>query len=54
MVLHRKVAETFPGLGDYLGVLNKAVILDDHELITYVCRKIAGLLTDEHRLAVNQ
>ena len=54
LVLHDKVAKMFPGLGDYLSVLNKAVVLEDDELVAYTCRKIVDLLANDARDAVNQ
>ena len=45
LVLHPRMEGLFPGLGDYLSVLNKAVVLDDDELVAYTCRKIADLMS---------
>ena len=54
LVLHQRVSEMFPGLGDYLSVLNKAVVLQDNELVDYTCRKITDLLSNKSRFVVNQ
>ena len=54
LMLHHRVTDMFPGLGDYLSVLNKAVGLDDNELVDYTCRKITDLLSNKSRLVVNQ
>lgn len=35
LMLYRRVTDMFPGLDDYLSVLNKAVALDDDELVNY-------------------
>ena len=54
LMLHQRVTDLFPGLDDYLSVLNKAVVLDDNELVDYTCRKIKDLLSNKSRLVVNQ
>lgn len=43
----RELLEAFPGLEDYLGMLDKAVKVDDRELIRYIAGKIAHLLQEE-------
>jgi transcriptional regulator with XRE-family HTH domain len=54
LMLHSQLTDMFPGLGDYLSVLNKAVVLGDVELVNYTCRKITDVLSNKSRLAVNQ
>lgn len=39
-----KVLERFPGLGPYLEMLNKSVMLDDNDLVGYITEKIALLM----------
>ncbi len=41
----RKVLDLFSGLDVYLEILNKAVMLDDHELVRYISKKVSNLLT---------
>jgi len=52
LLLDSKVADLFPGLGEYLGILNKAVMLDDGELVAHSCRRIIDLLRSETTAAV--
>jgi transcriptional regulator with XRE-family HTH domain len=40
----KALLDAFPGLEDYLGMLEKAVKVDDTELIGYIADKIARLL----------
>lgn len=54
LALHPRVADLFPGLMDYLGVLNKAVILDDDELVSHSCKKIISLMDKKVDLAASQ
>ena len=42
--ISRAVLDCFPGLEDYLGMLEKAVKIDDGELIGYITGKISSLL----------
>jgi len=42
--ISRAVLDRFPGLEDYLGMLEKAVQIDDAELIGYITGKISSLL----------
>ena len=42
--IHPKTLERFPQLGPYLDMLNKAVVLDDCELMEYIGEKIASIL----------
>jgi transcriptional regulator with XRE-family HTH domain len=41
--IHNKVLDFFPGIGPYLEMLNKAVTLNDRELVSYLAEKIADL-----------
>ncbi|MBL0713251.1 MAG: hypothetical protein JJV98_06075 [Desulfosarcina sp.] len=41
-----KTIEQFPGLDAYLEMLNKAVLLNDRELIDYIAEKLARLFSD--------
>ena len=41
--VHKKVLELFPGIGPYLEMLNKAAMLNDRELISYLADKLADL-----------
>ena len=52
--VHRRVFSQFPGLEECLSILNKALILEDKELIAYVAKKTAGLLLQEPQAAANQ
>jgi len=40
----QKSLDLFPGLGSYLEMLNKAVMLEDKELIDYISGKIARIM----------
>ena len=40
----QKALDLFPGLSSYLEMLNKAVMLDDKELIDYISGKIARIM----------
>jgi len=42
--ISQTVLDRFPGLEDYLGMLEKAVKIDDGELIGYITDKISSLL----------
>jgi transcriptional regulator with XRE-family HTH domain len=42
--VHRRIFNHFNGLEECLSILNKALILDDKELIFYVAKKAAGIL----------
>lgn len=42
--ISRTVLDRFPGLEDYLGMLEKAVKIDDSDLIGYITEKISSLL----------
>ena len=47
--------ERFPGLGPYVDMLNKSVLIGDEELIAYLCEKISDLLNATcSQKAVNQ
>ena len=45
--IDHRVLELFPGLEDYLPMLNKAAVLGDGELIRYIAGRIATLLALE-------
>ncbi|MDM8525635.1 helix-turn-helix transcriptional regulator [Desulfococcaceae bacterium HSG8] len=40
----QKVFDLFPNLSEYLTMLNKAVLIDDKDLIAYIAEKISALL----------
>ena len=42
----KELLEAFPGLEDYLGMLEKAVKVEDTELIGYLAEKVARLLRE--------
>ena len=44
ILLTQKALDLFPGLGSYLEMLNKAVMLDDKELIDHISDKIARIM----------
>jgi len=52
--VHQRILSQFPGLEECLSILNKALILKDQELISYVAKKTAGLLLQEPKAAANQ
>ena len=52
--VHQRIFNQFPGLEECLSILNKALILKDQELISYVAKKTAGLLLQEPKAAANQ
>ena len=41
--INEEVLDLFPGLKDYIEVLNKAAVLNDVELIRYVCGKLSDI-----------
>ena len=43
ILIDQKVLDAFPGLDTYLDMLNKAIRLDDHELIDYISGKVSRL-----------
>ena len=45
ILVHRKVLELLPGADVYIEMLNKAVRLDDRELIAHIGDKLAGLFS---------
>jgi transcriptional regulator with XRE-family HTH domain len=56
VLVHRRVLERLPGAEVYIEMLNKAVRLDDRELIGHIADKLAGLfaaLTHESLSAKN-
>ena len=52
--VHQRIFNQFPGFEECLSILNKALILQDKELIVYVAKKTAGLLLQEPKAAANQ
>jgi transcriptional regulator with XRE-family HTH domain len=52
--IHLRILSQFPGLEECLSILNKALILKDKELISYVAKKTAGLLLQEPKAVSNQ
>ena len=46
LFIHPETLDRFPGIGPYLDMLNKAVALDDSELMEYIGEKIASILQD--------
>ena len=45
LLVHQKTLDRFPQFGPYLDMLNKAVALDDHELMEYISEKLASIFT---------
>ncbi len=41
--------DLFPGIGEYFDLLNKAVQIDDHELIGYISAKISEIFASVYR-----
>ena len=52
--VHRRIFIQFPGLEECLSILNKALILKDTELVSYVAKKTAGLLLQKPKAVANQ
>lgn len=52
--VHQRIFSQFPGLEECLSILNKALILKDQELVSYVAKKTAGLLLQEAKAVANQ
>ena len=51
ILVTQKALDLFPGIGSYLEMLNKAVTLDDKELIDYISGKIAQIMqTRAHKI----
>ena len=44
LIIHQDTLDRIPGIGPYLDMLNKAVALDDSELMEYIGEKIASIL----------
>ena len=42
-LIHERVLDRFPGIRPYLDMLNKAVRVDDAELVEYISHKLADL-----------
>lgn len=49
--VHRRIFSHFSGLEECLSILNKALILEDRELIDYVAQKAAGILQQSSKTA---
>ena len=47
LVVHQKTLDRFPQLGPYLDMLNKAVALNDNELMEYISEKLAAIFSDD-------
>ena len=47
--VHQRIFDHYKGLEECLSILNKALILDDKELIAYVAKKAAGILQQESK-----
>ena len=47
LFVHQRIFDHFRGLKECLSILNKALILEDKELISYVAKKAADLLQQE-------
>ena len=45
VLIHRQVLERLPGADVYIEMLNKAVLLDDRELIAHIADKLATLFS---------
>jgi len=45
--VHQRIFDHFKGFKECLSILNKALILEDKELISYVAKKAADLLQQE-------
>ena len=43
VLVSQKVVDMFPGLGEYLEMIEKASMIDDLELIEYLSRKLADI-----------
>ena len=53
LFVHQRTFDHFKGLKECLSILNKALILEDKELISYVAKKAANLLQQESQDAEN-
>ena len=54
LFVHQRVFDHFKGLKECLSILNKALILEDNELISYVATKAASLLQQASQAAESQ
>ena len=45
IVINKRTLALVPGLGAYMDMLNKAVILDDKELIQHLAEKLSGIFS---------
>jgi len=50
ILISKKVADMFPDLREYLEMLEKASMIDDLELISYLSNKIADIWRNEQKL----
>ena len=50
ILISKKVADMFPDLREYLEMLEKASMIDDSELISYLSNKIADIWQNEPKL----
>ena len=50
ILISHKVVDMFPGLGEYLEMLEKASLIDDLDLIEYLSKKIADIWRDGPKL----
>ena len=58
LVVHQKTLDHFPQLGPYLDMLNKAVALDDQELMEHISEKLTAIFAqdagEKEKSAVNR
>jgi len=54
VVISAATLEVFPEIGPYLEMLNKAVVLDDRELIGYLCEKLSEIFASRPEKKVAQ
>ena len=47
-IVDRDVLDLFPGLEDYIQMLNKAAILKDQELAYHIAERVSALLLSSH------
>jgi len=47
LFVHQRIFDHFKGLKECLSILNKALVLEDEELVSYVAQKAASLLQQE-------
>lgn len=51
ILVSQKVLDYFPNLGPYLDMLNKAITLEDEELIDHIAAKLALMMNPANRMA---